>query len=108
MKKIIFGFVILGLSSLILLADFSEPFTDSPADSSVKNQGWLISGPDGKSDFKVVVITDAGERILPATVSANLDVSSFLGRYVTITATIRQKEKLRSLEITDIKMVGRM
>ena len=101
MKKTMLAVVLLRLFTNVLLADFSEPFTDSPAGKTVSGRGWLIADSDGKSSFAVVVITDTGHRVLSATVSTNLNVQLLLGKKATITATIQQD---RSLVITDIAL----
>jgi len=101
MKTKLLGFLALALSALTLFADFSEPFTDSPAGRSVTGRGWLMTDVDGR--HMVMVRTDTGLRLLSSQVSSNLNVSPFLGRYASITATIRQQQNIRFLEITEIK-----
>jgi hypothetical protein len=103
MKQTILAIVLLSLFTTALLADFSEPFTDSPAGKTVTGKGWVIADSDGKSGFVVVVFTDTGPRVLSATVSTNLNVQPLLGRKASITATI---QKDRSLVISDITLPG--
>ena len=81
-----------------LYADFSEPFTDSPAGKMITARGCLIADPGEKSGFSVLVVTDAGHRFLSAEISTNLNVQAVLGRGTDITATIRED---RSLMIVD-------
>jgi hypothetical protein len=101
MKTTFGGLMALGLSTLTLLADFSEPFTDSAPDRSVTGRGWLIVDVDGR--YSVMVRTDTGLRLLSSQINSNLNLNPYLGRYASITATIRQRQNVRLLEITGIK-----
>jgi hypothetical protein len=101
MKQSTLAIVLFGFFATRLLADYSEPFTDSPIGKTVTAAGWLIADSDGKSGYAVVVTTDTGHRVLFATVSTNLNVQPLLGRRVIITATIGEN---RRLSITDIAL----
>jgi len=110
MKQKTFATVILILFATTLLADFSVPFLESPVGKTVTYGGWLIADSNGKSGFQVLVRTDADWRVIPATVSTNLNVQPLLGRKAAITATIRERDiaqtwmKDRYLEVVKIEV----
>jgi hypothetical protein len=99
MKQIVLSFALLAAFAGAVRADFLEPFTDSAAGKTVTGEGWVIADRDGKSGIQVVVFTDTGYRVLPATLAADIELEPVLGRKASITATI---QKNRSLSVSEV------
>ena len=105
-KLIIWSSLLFAVCATTAVADFLEPFTDTPVGKTANGNGWLIfvEGGQPTAKYAVIVFTDTGWRWVSAVLAKGVDAESALGRPARITAVVRADKPERILEVIKIEL----